>query len=65
MTNLDICNTSYGQKKVKSQTSNLTSDHKQLEIDPTSMRVDGVQYTLGKLLMRATILLWTSSQSEV
>jgi hypothetical protein len=43
--------------KAKNQTNNLTLNHKKSRIDPTSMCVDGVQYTVGKLLMKATTLL--------
>jgi len=57
MTRLDICNTSYGKKKGRSQTSNLIPDHKKLGIDPISMRADGVRHTVGKLSTRATTLL--------
>ncbi len=32
-----------------SQIGNLTPDHKKLGIDLTSMRANGVQYTIGKL----------------
>jgi hypothetical protein len=38
---------------------------KSREIDLTSVRADGVWYTVGKVLMRATTLLQTSSRLEV
>jgi hypothetical protein len=65
MSHLDIYNTSYGRKKVGSQTGNLTPDHKKSGIDPIQMYADGVQHTIGKLLRRATSFHKTSSQSEV
>jgi len=40
-----------------SQTGSLTPDHKKLRIDPTLVRIGGVQYTVGKLSRRATSLL--------
>ncbi len=36
-----------------------------MEIDSTLVSASGVQHTVGKLLRRATSLLWTLSQSEV
>jgi len=54
MTHLDTSNTSYGQKKGW-----------ELGIAPISLRVSGVQHTIGKLLKTATTLLQTSFQSEV
>jgi len=65
MSHLDICSTSYGWKKARSQTGNLTLDHKKLGIDPIPVCADGVWKTVGNLLRRATSLLQTSSQSEV
>jgi hypothetical protein len=53
------------KRKVKSQTSSLTPNHKKSKIDPTPMRTGGLQHTVGKLSTRATTLLETSSQSEV
>jgi hypothetical protein len=53
------------ERKVMSQTSSLTPDHKKLGIDPTPVCADGMRHTVGKLLRRATSLLQTSSQSEV
>ncbi len=43
----------------------LTFDHKKSGIDPIPVCANGVRYTVGKLLRRATSLLQTSSQSEV
>jgi hypothetical protein len=57
MTPLDICNTSYGKKKVGNQTSSLTLDHQKLGIDPTPMHVGGGQHTIEKLSTRITTLL--------
>jgi hypothetical protein len=45
------------KRKAGSQIDSLTPDHKKSGIDPTSMREDEVQYTVGKLSMRATTLL--------
>jgi hypothetical protein len=53
------------KRRAGSQAGNLTSDHQKSGIDPTSVRVGGVRYSVGKLLGRATSLLETSSQSEV
>jgi hypothetical protein len=44
---------------------NLTPDHLKLRIDPISLFVGGMRHIIGKLSMRATTFLWTSSQSEV
>jgi hypothetical protein len=43
--------------KAGSQIDNLTPDHKKSGIDLTSVHADGVKYTIGKILMRATTLL--------
>jgi hypothetical protein len=45
------------KRKVGSQINSLTSDHQKLGIDPISLRADGVQHTVEKLLTRDTILL--------
>jgi hypothetical protein len=47
MTHLDICNTSYGKKKVGSQTGSLITDHKKSGINPTPVRAGGLQHTIG------------------
>jgi hypothetical protein len=52
------------KRKARSQIGNLILDHKKLEINLISMRVDGVQHIVEKLSMRATILFQTSFQSE-
>jgi hypothetical protein len=53
------------KRRAGSQTSNLTPDHEKLGIDPTPMCANGVRHTIGKLSMKATSLLQTSSQSKV
>ncbi len=53
------------KERPRVKTGNLTPDHKKLGIDPTSMHASGMQYVVGKLLMRATTLLQTSSRSNV
>jgi len=50
MTHLDICNTSYGKKKVESQTDSLILDHEKSGIHLTFVRVGGVQHTVGEVL---------------
>jgi len=44
------------KRKPRNQTNSLTLDHKKLRIDSTSVRADGVGYTIGKLSTRATNL---------
>ncbi len=53
------------KRKVGSPIGNLTPNHKKSGIDPTFVRADGVQHTVGKLSTRATTLLSTSSRSKV
>jgi len=53
------------ERKVNSQIGNLTPDHYNSGIDLISLRANGVQHTIEKLLTRIATLLWTSSQSEV
>jgi hypothetical protein len=53
------------KRKARSQTANLTPDHKKSRIDPTPGFSEGVRHTYEKLLSRATSLLQTSFQSEV
>jgi len=53
------------ERKVGSQTDNLTSDHQKSGIDRTPVRVDKVRHTVGKLSRRATSLLQTLFQSKV
>jgi hypothetical protein len=62
---LDIWALVMAKKKARSQTGNLTPDHKKSRIDSTPMRASGVGHPVGKLLMKATTLLQTSSQSKV
>jgi hypothetical protein len=45
------------KRRVKSQIANLTPDQKKLGIDPIHLFADGVRYTIGKLLMKATTFL--------
>jgi hypothetical protein len=45
------------EKRVRSQTGNLTLDHKKSGIDPTLVCADGVQHIVEKILRRATRLL--------
>jgi hypothetical protein len=44
-------------RKVGSQTGNLTPNHKKSGIDPTLVCAGGVRHTVGKLLTKATSLL--------
>jgi hypothetical protein len=44
---LDIWNTSYGQKKGRSQTTTLTPDYNKLEIDPIYLIAEGVWHAIG------------------
>jgi len=44
------------KKRVESQTTSLTPDHKKLGIDPICLVAKGMQHIIGKLLTRATIL---------
>jgi len=45
------------KRRVGSQTGSLTPDHKKSRIDPIYLCVEGVQYTIEKLLMKYTTLL--------
>jgi hypothetical protein len=49
------------KKRAESQTVSLTPNQKKLEIDPIYLAVEGVPHTLGKLSMRTTTLLQTTS----
>jgi hypothetical protein len=53
------------KRRAGSQTANLTPDHKKSGIDSIYLAAGGVPHIVGKLLTRATTLLWTTSQSEV
>ncbi len=53
------------KRKAGSQIGSLTPDHKKLGTDLISLREGGVRHAVGKLSMRATTLLQTSSQNEV
>jgi hypothetical protein len=48
------------KRRAKSQTANLTPDHKKLRIDPIYLAPGGVPHTVEKLSMRATTLLETA-----
>jgi hypothetical protein len=66
MGHLDICSTSYVQKKGRE--SNWQFDSKPLKVgnpDPTPVCVGGVRHTVEKLSRRATSFYQTLSQSEV
>jgi len=53
------------KRRVRSHIANLTPDNKKSGIDPIYLLVGGVRHTVGKLSMRATTLLQTTSQFEV
>jgi hypothetical protein len=53
------------KRRAESQIASLTSDQKKSGIDLIYLVVDNVQYTVGKLSMRATTLLQTAPRSEV
>jgi hypothetical protein len=53
------------ERRTGSQTDSLTPDHKKSGIDPILVCAGGVRHTVGKLLRRSTILIQTSSRSEV
>jgi hypothetical protein len=53
------------KRKVGSQIGSLTPDHGKSGIDPIPLRSSGVRHVLGKISMRATTLVQTSSRSEV
>jgi hypothetical protein len=56
MTHLDICNISYGTKKVGNQTTNLTPNHKKSGIDPTLVHVGGVRHTYKVMLVQTLVV---------
>jgi hypothetical protein len=45
------------KRRTRSQTSNLTPDHKKSRVDSIYFSAEGVRHTFGKLLRRATTLL--------
>ncbi len=53
------------ERRVKSQTGNLTPDHKKSGINPILVCAGGVRHTVGKPLKKTTSLLQTLSQLEV
>jgi hypothetical protein len=53
------------KRKVRSQIDSLTPDHYKSRINPTPVCAGRVQYIVEKLSRTDTILLQTSSQSEV
>ncbi len=65
MSHLDICSPSYGQKKGRESNWQFDSRPLKSRINPIPMCVGRVQHGVEKLSRRATILLQTSSQSEV
>jgi hypothetical protein len=52
------------KRRARSQTTNLTSDHKKSGIDLFLMSPQGVRHDVGKLSTRATTLVETSSRFE-
>jgi hypothetical protein len=62
---LDIWNISYGQKKGRESNCQFDFRPQKVGIDSIYLAARGVQHTVGKLSMRATILLQTASWSEV
>jgi hypothetical protein len=60
MSHLDICSTSYGQKKGRESNRQFDSRPQKVGNRPDP----GVQHTVGKILRKATSFLHTSSQSE-
>jgi len=61
MSHLDICSTSYGQKKGRESNYQFNSRPRKVENqpNPTPMRVGGVQHTAEKFSTRATTVLQT------
>jgi hypothetical protein len=53
------------KREAGSQIANLTPDHKKSGIDSISLCAGGVRHEIGKLLMRATTLVQTSSWVKV
>ncbi len=53
------------KRKARSQTSNLSPDHRKSRIDPIPLCVSGVRHVVGKLSTRATTLVETSFRLEV
>jgi hypothetical protein len=45
------------KRRAESQIGSLTFDQKKLGIDPIYLSTDGLQYTIGKLLTKATTFL--------
>jgi hypothetical protein len=54
-----------GKRRAGTQIGSLTPDHKKSRIDPIPTCVGGVRHGVGKLSMRATSLVQSSSWSEV
>jgi hypothetical protein len=68
MTHVDICNTSYGQKKGRElnyQTDSLTPDHRKSGIDLIPLCAGYLRHVVGKISTMDTTLVWTSSWSKV
>ncbi len=53
------------KRRVGNQIVNLTPDQKKLGIDPIYLVIEGMRHTIGKLLIRAIILFYTTSWFEV
>jgi len=53
------------KRRARSQIGNLTPDQKKSGIDPIYLAANNVPHTVGKLLTRATTLLYTTPRSEV
>jgi hypothetical protein len=53
------------KRKARNQFGSLILDHKKSGINPTPVPAGGMEHAVGKLLMRATTLLETSSLSKV
>jgi hypothetical protein len=53
------------KKKVEKQIDKLIPDHGKSEVDPIPLRVGGVRHAIGKLWMKATTSIQTSSRSKV
>ncbi len=62
MTHLNIYNTSYGQKKGRESKCQFDSQLLKVWNHFIYLCASGVPHIVGKLLMRATIFLWASSQ---
>jgi hypothetical protein len=57
MSHLDICSTSYDEKKGQESNWQFDPDHQKSGIDPTPVCAGEVRHIVGKLSMRAITLL--------